>query len=92
MLTPDSVCVPPATISAPVPSITPSNVVEPLVTVSVLSPRAMSPPPASVMKDAPPVVAEMSIVPSAATDEDAAMLPAPLSFSVVPSITSVVPA
>ena len=91
MLTPESVWLPPETVTGPVPLITPANVVLPAVMVSGLAPSVVEPLPASVVMEAPDVVVEISNTPLSVTPEDEAMAPDPVRVSVAPELMVVRP-
>ena len=88
---PDNVSVPPATVTPPVPPITPLKLVFALLRVRLCAPKVTVPAPESVEMLAPLVVAAMSKVPALATPLDAAMLPVPLSAKVAPISIEVPP-
>ena len=91
LLEPDSVSVPPATVSPPVPPMLPENVPAAFDRVSIWLPSVTAPAPVTLVTVAPEVVAEMSNVPASATPEDAAMLPLPVSAKVAPAAIVVAP-
>ena len=88
---PVSVSVPaPVSVSPPAPPITPANVEDWLVSVSVFDPSVTPPDPDSVAIEAPLVVPEISNVPLSATPLDNAIDPAPASAR-VPAVIVVAP-
>ena len=86
------VCVPPEMMTPPVPEITPSKLSTAFVMESVLAPRFTEPleAPARLRMEAP-LVPEISKVPSALTEAEAAMLPAPVRARVAPDAICVLP-
>ena len=75
----------------PVPEVTPAKVVLPAVIVSALLPSRVEPLPDRVLIEAPVVVPVMSNTPLAATPEEVATLPVPVSARVAPELIVVAP-
>ena len=90
---PCKVCVPPEMITPPEPEITPSNLPAASVILRICAPSTTAPleAPARLLMEAPLVVAEILNVPSAMTEAEAAILPAPDSASDAPETISVSP-